>query len=99
MIEHMCYTILTNVQERPRNSREDAPQLEGTTDEVQRPVDPVWSNDSEQTSPFRTAVEQLLQALEACAGDPPDCPHCGPARSFAESLLSSDGYSGDEARP
>jgi hypothetical protein len=34
------------------------------------------------------AVRQLLDALDRCAGDPPDCPHCGPARSFALGLLS-----------
>jgi hypothetical protein len=34
------------------------------------------------------AITGLLDALDRCAGDPPDCPHCGPARSFALNLLS-----------
>jgi hypothetical protein len=34
------------------------------------------------------AVHQLLDALERCAGDPSDCPHCGPARNFALDLLN-----------
>jgi hypothetical protein len=33
------------------------------------------------------AVRQLLDALDRCAGDPPDCPHCGEARRFAIDLL------------
>jgi single-strand DNA-binding protein len=35
-----------------------------------------------------TAVRSLLDALERCSGDPPDCPHCGPARAFALEMLT-----------
>lgn len=34
-----------------------------------------------------TAVEMLLDALDRCGGDDPDCPHCGPARAFALQAL------------
>lgn len=34
-----------------------------------------------------TAVEMLLDALDRCGGDEPDCPHCGPARAFALQAL------------
>jgi hypothetical protein len=36
------------------------------------------------------AIGGLLDALERCGGDPPDCPYCGPARAFAEELLGID---------
>lgn len=41
-------------------------------------------------SKLERAVYQLLTALDGCAGDPPDCPHCGPARAFAQELLSPE---------
>lgn len=41
-------------------------------------------------SQLTLAVRQLLDALDRCAGDPPDCPHCGPARVFADSLLNPE---------
>ena len=34
------------------------------------------------------AINGLLEALERCGGDPPDCPHCGPARAFARYLVA-----------
>lgn len=34
-----------------------------------------------------TAVGMLLEALDRCGGDGPDCPHCGPARAFALQAL------------
>lgn len=34
------------------------------------------------------AVRMLVDALDRCAGDEPDCPHCGPARSLAAELLT-----------
>lgn len=33
------------------------------------------------------AVRGLLDALDRCSGDEPDCPHCGPARAFALNAL------------
>ena len=33
------------------------------------------------------AVRLLLDALDRCGGDEPDCPHCGPARAFALEAL------------
>ena len=41
-------------------------------------------------SKLERAVYQLLDALDACGGDPPDCPHCGPARAFAQDLLGTE---------
>ena len=35
------------------------------------------------------AVRGLLDALDRCGVDEPDCPHCGPARAFALTLLGS----------
>src|SRR5215216_390292 len=46
--------------------------------------------DAESVPQYKRAVEMLLDALDGCAGDPPTCPHCGPARRFAESLLYPD---------
>ncbi len=51
------------------------------------------------------AINGLLEALDACGGDPPDCPHCGPARAFArqlvapESGLASSGKEEAESHP
>lgn len=42
------------------------------------------------------AVAQLLDALERCGGDDPDCPHCGPARQFAAGLLAEQPPSPEE---
>lgn len=35
------------------------------------------------------AVRGLLDALDRCGGDEPDCPHCGPARAFAIEALNA----------
>ena len=34
------------------------------------------------------AIKGLLEALDRCGGDPPDCPYCGPARAFALDLIN-----------
>jgi len=36
------------------------------------------------------AINVLLEALDRCGGDPPDCPHCGPARAFALQLVAPE---------
>jgi hypothetical protein len=38
----------------------------------------------------------LLDALDRCAGDPPDCPHCGPARAYANALLDTETGQADQ---
>lgn len=47
---------------------------------------------SEKDATFRELtgiVSRLVDALDVCAGDPLDCPHCGPIRAQARSLLDS----------
>lgn len=36
------------------------------------------------------AINGLLEALDRCGGDPPDCPYCGPARAFALQLIAPE---------
>ena len=45
------------------------------------------------------AVRQLLDALDRCGGDEPDCPHCGPARAFALEALELAAGSPDTPEP
>jgi hypothetical protein len=74
------------VQER-EDTRHEAPtsfhQTESTEIRIERQENAI----EDEVIRLRLAVGQLLDALERCAGDPPDCPHCGSARSFAEAIL------------
>jgi hypothetical protein len=48
------------------------------------------------TTQLQQAIRALLDALDRCAGDPPDCPHCGPARALALDLI---GAAEDQVKP
>ena len=82
----MCY--YPRVQERDEQERHPAPQSDLAKDEAESPVDPRLPEGRDRIPQLTRAVQQLLDALDRCAGDPPDCPHCGPARSFALGLLN-----------
>lgn len=45
------------------------------------------------------AVVQLLDALERCGGDGPECPHCGLARQFAIGLLTEQPGATEQEEP
>ena len=58
-------------------------------EEIRNPETPIENTGENREGNLLRAVNLLLEALDSCAGDPPDCPHCGPARAFALSLLEN----------
>jgi hypothetical protein len=50
----------------------------------------VSSEEEGRESRLKSALRGLIDALDRCSGDPPDCPHCGPARSLALQLLGEE---------
>jgi len=93
IIVHMCYSA--TVQERA-NGRHEVPEPQKQAEETEDLREANPGPTKERIPQLTRAVEQLLDALERCAGDPPDCPHCGPARSFAEKLLRSEVAVGEQ---
>ena len=43
---------------------------------------------SAREATLEQAIRMLVDALDRCGGDEPTCPHCGPARAFAEGLVN-----------
>lgn len=77
------------MSEREQRSRQNAPQPNDNNSPSEADVEQGFSlvEGEDRQTHLTKAVRQLLDALDRCAGDPPDCPHCGPARTFAQDLL------------
>lgn len=85
-LKNICATNFGAMPERPTPIRPDHQQQE---DEILDPETQIESGGEKREENLVRAVNLLLEALDSCAGDPPDCPHCGPARSFAINLLEN----------
>ena len=61
-----------------------------TAESTETAAEGVVAGPESRSERLTLAIRQLLDALDRCAGDPPDCPHCDPARRFALDLLKPD---------
>jgi hypothetical protein len=84
----MCYSY--RVPERERKSREQAQKQSEDLDQEGEKATPSLIEGEDKEARLTKAVRLLLDALDRCSGDPLDCPHCGPSRTYALNLLNNE---------